>query len=289
MNHRTKKYIVLYEKFRDIGHIYAHADEQVYARLAHILWKCPDTYQNVIILMGGFHQLRVRERMIHKRHGSKGYKSWWTDAGVIAMGSVEKAAEGGHYYRNMRLHKESFCALVQFRVESLTSNYANIDAGLIALLQDLKQNPSPSANREVIENGKFLELFGNITTPVDGTESKMTVEYLKDVSSLLALVSAVREQDIERHLQAERDMVKHCFAFDHVNYARYMSFQHVYLRDLERKNHPAFSEMKLRGFGGSLSGAPFSNIHGDLITEVFNGETKRSAGPYRAVYSTECC
>ena len=79
--------------------------------------------------------------------------------------------------------------------------------------------------------------------------------------------------------------MKQCFAFDHVNYARYMSFQHVYLRDLERNSHPAFKEMKLRGFGGSLSGTPFSNIHGDLITVVFNGETKRNAVPYRAGYS----
>eukprot|EP00795_Rhopilema_esculentum_P009663 gene9663-17422_t len=137
----------------DIGHIYAHADEQVYARLAHILWKYPDTYKNVIILMGGFHQSRVKQQMIHKRHACKGYKSWWTDAGVIAMATVDKAAEGGHYYRNMRLHKESFYALVQFRVtakqsESLTAKYTDIDAGLIALFQDLKHNPSPFLNKE---------------------------------------------------------------------------------------------------------------------------------------------
>eukprot|EP00795_Rhopilema_esculentum_P013857 gene13857-4799_t len=42
----------------EIGHVFAHADEQVYARLAHILWKYPEVYQKVIILMGGFHQLR---------------------------------------------------------------------------------------------------------------------------------------------------------------------------------------------------------------------------------------
>ena len=202
------------------------------------------------------------------------------------MGSVDKAAEGGHYYRNLRLHKESFCALGQFRVESLTAKYTDIDAGLITLFQDLKHNQSPSLNKEVVENAKFLELFNSITSSVDGTQSKMTIEYLKDVSSLLTLVSAVREQDIERRLQAERDTVKHCFAFDHVNYARYMSFQHVYLRDLERKSHPV-KKMKLRGFGGSLSGTPFSNIHGDMITEVFNGGTKRISGPYRAGYSTE--
>ena len=146
----------------DIGHIYAHADEQVYARLAHILLKYPDC---------------------------KGYKSWWTDAGVIAMGSVDKAAEGGHYHRNIRLHKECFCALVQFRVESLTAKYTDIDAGLIALFQYLKHNPSPSLNKEVVENAKFHQ--NSIISSVDGTQSKMSIEYLKDVSSLLTLVSAV--------------------------------------------------------------------------------------------------
>ena len=99
-------------------------------------------------------------------------------------------------------------------------------------------------------------------------------------------MSAVREADFEQHLQAERDMIKQCFAFDHVNYARYLSFQHVYLMDLERKQCPAIDDLKKRGFGGSLSGVKFSNMHGDLITEVFNGETKRSAGPHRSGYST---
>ena len=46
----------------DISHIFAHADERVYARLAHILWKEPELYKNVVILMGGFRQLRFRFR-----------------------------------------------------------------------------------------------------------------------------------------------------------------------------------------------------------------------------------
>ena len=85
----------------EVDHIFAHSVEQVYAHLAHISWKFPNTYKNVIILMGGFYQLRVR---LHKRHGCMGYKSWWIDAGVIELGSADKAAEGNHYYRSMRLH-----------------------------------------------------------------------------------------------------------------------------------------------------------------------------------------
>ena len=58
----------------------------------------------------------------------------------------------------------------------------------------------------------------------------MTIAYLKDVSSLLALVSGVRDNNFKLHLQAEREMLKHVFAFDHVNYARYLGYQQVYLR-----------------------------------------------------------
>ena len=38
---------------------------------------------------------------------------------------------------------------------------------------------------------------------------------------------------------------------------------------------------------GSLSANKFSSIHGDLITEIFNGETKRNAGPCRAGCSSD--
>ena len=38
--------------------------------------------------------------------------------------------------------------------------------------------------------------------------------------------------------------------------------------------------------GGSISGDPFSTIPGDLITELFNKETKGTGGPFRAGFST---
>ena len=41
------------------------------------------------------------------------------------------------------------------------------------------------------------------------------------------------------------------------------------------------------GFGGSISGEPFSTIHGDLITETtINREVKVRGGPMRGGYST---
>ena len=46
----------------DLDQIFAQADELAYSKLVHILWKFPDIYNRVIILMGGFHQLRVPQK-----------------------------------------------------------------------------------------------------------------------------------------------------------------------------------------------------------------------------------
>ena len=100
-----------------------------------------------------------------------------------------------------------------------------------------------------------------------GTQSKMTVAYLKYISSLLASVAPVSGGDFQLHMEAERDMLKYCFAFVHINYARYMSFQHAYLSDLEAKVGPAIDNLIKRGIGGSLSGDMFSSIHGDLRSQ----------------------
>ena len=53
---------------------------------------------------------------------------------------------------------------------------------------------SPENLQNVIDNQNFQILCQNILEEQTGTESKMTVRYVKDVSSLLALISAVREK-----------------------------------------------------------------------------------------------
>ena len=123
-------------------------------------------------------------------------------------------------------------------------------------------------------------------TDAKGEQFGITLAYLKDISSLLALVSAVRDADIELHLQAERDMLKQVFAFDHQNYSRYLTYQHVLLTNLKLNQSQSFEDLKLRGIGANYSGDKFAAVHGDLVTEYFNRETKGTAGPFRQGYST---
>ena len=70
-----------------------------------LIWKEPQLYKDTIILMGRFHQLRVRHRTIFKRHSIKGYQKWVVAAETLAFGSAEVAVEGRHYYRNMMISR----------------------------------------------------------------------------------------------------------------------------------------------------------------------------------------
>ena len=78
-------------------------------------------YKCIVTLMGGFHQLRVKQRLIYKRSNCVGIKEWRIDIGIIAPGSAAQAIEGHHYNRCIQLHKERFDTLVQFRLEKMKS------------------------------------------------------------------------------------------------------------------------------------------------------------------------
>ena len=92
------------------NHFQALVDEQVYGHLYHTIWKEPVPYQNVILLMGGFYQVRVLQKIISKQHNIIGSHKWLTDAVV----------GGRYYYRNY--YKELFCIVVQHRGKALTKN-----------------------------------------------------------------------------------------------------------------------------------------------------------------------
>ena len=89
----------------DLPRVFLHADEQVYARVLHIVWKHKDQFKCIIPLLGGFHQLRNLQALFGKRH-DRISTMVFRIFGIITEGSVAHAFQGKHYYRSIKLHKE---------------------------------------------------------------------------------------------------------------------------------------------------------------------------------------
>ena len=88
----------------------------------------------------------------------------------------------------------------------------------------------PSRNKidSILQMNEFQSPQKNIVS-TSGTKSQMTLVYLKNISLLLSMVFAARGQNLDLHLQAEREILKLMHAHDHVHYSRYNTFQQVFL------------------------------------------------------------
>ena len=96
-------------------------------------------------------------------------------------------------------------------------------------------SPSPALVEEIMKLGAFQDIKQHIVSTT-GTESQMIVKYLKDESSMLAIISAVRECSLKRKFSAEREVLKLMIVFDNINYAGHITYQHAYLNNSLRKD-----------------------------------------------------
>ena len=94
--------------------IFAHSDEAIYCKMVLLQWLHQGKYDKIINLLGGFHTIMVKLKILYKRYGALGFREWWVDGGAIAEGSSIQAIEGRHYFRAIRLHKQSFEALLRY-------------------------------------------------------------------------------------------------------------------------------------------------------------------------------
>ena len=120
-----------------------------------------------------------------------------------------------------------------------------------------------------------------------GTMGQLVGKYVRDVSAMLSFVASFRERNMELHLQALQHFIPLLFAFNHPNYSQYLTYSHILLSKLKTDDPDAYNDLFLYGPGVSLSGAEFSSIPGDLVTEIGpNRESKIRGGPMRGGYST---
>ena len=182
--------------------------------------------------MGGFHTILVNLKILFKKYACLGFGDWWVDGGAIAEVSVAQALEHSHYARSVRLHKQSFEALLRHRIKSedVSDKLGQETRQTISKLRD---NLCGANLQSLLDLPRFKDICSS-PLKSEGTQGKMMVEYLKDVSAMLCLITAVREKSIETHLAAEHALLPKCFAFGHINYARYLTFQHVNLQNVKK-------------------------------------------------------
>lgn len=93
------------------------------------------------------------------------------------------------------------------------------------------------------------------------------------------MFSGALESNIDLHLQCEQQFLNLVHAFNHTNYSRWGTFEHIYLWSMEHILASAYQNV---GFTAFQSGSIFNWVHGDYICKNHNAETKVSGGCIKA-------
>ena len=124
----------------------------------------------------------------------------------------------------------------------------------------LQKSPSPTIIEEILKLEAFKDIKQHIV-PIFGTKSQMTLEYLRDGSTMLAVVSAVREGGLKRHFSAEQGIFKLIFALDRIDYAKHGTYHQMYLNNLLRREKSIPKDLITNKYSTSISGGSFSTVH----------------------------
>lgn len=271
-------------------------DQALYAKAVEIAWKHKELFSKIIFRMGTFHTIMNILGIIGKRFQDAGLKDVCIESGIVAEGSIKGVLEGKQYNRAVRLHKCVYEALMRLAWTEfqlwMTNNHDKSTVvelcldGLNSMLEDLNQ-PNFSA---IMESPSFVELtilwrdFLEHLRHNNGELSGYWMSYVDMVENiLLGLLRASREGNWDLHLRAVREMIPWCFAYDKINYARYLSAYLAQMTNLPEDHPDVYKAFKEGKFSVQLSSSnPFGRIPVDQTTEVtVNKDTQTPGGTAR--------
>ncbi|XP_078679472.1 uncharacterized protein LOC144915103 [Branchiostoma floridae x Branchiostoma belcheri] len=267
-------------------------DQALYAKATEIIWKHPHQFKDIVVRMGMFHTLCTLLSIIGKRFQDAGLRDICIESGVIAEGSVTGVLEGRKYNRAIRFHKlmyEALQRLVWKGFQTWLGEYTekeDIVKDFLDSLTPLHNDICQDEHEKVLTSqrfSEFLTLYDEYREFLRNTKGKLSsfwMSYIDIVEIMLGLVRASREGDWQLHLAAVRQMIPWCFAYDHLNYARYLP---AYLSDMCHLNetHPdALEYLQSGGFSAQIGDQnPFGRIPVDqACEETVNKDTQTSGG-----------
>ena len=213
------------------------------------------------------------------RYSLIGLKDWWVKSKVIAESSVDKALEGRHYSKGTRIHKQSFEAILRFKIRMIEENYP---AEFLTKLMKLRKDATYENNILGIKNKLFDD---------SGTMGSWVTDYLRDISTFylkLPLTGTKAWTCVCRH------SATYFLCYLLLIIPIILGIWHVTILNLKDLRKQILVLIKnWRCMGASLTGRKCSTIPGDLVTETtVNREVKirggggGGGGAMRGGYST---
>ena len=254
-------------------------DLAIYKVAKEVVWSNPEMFKFTVVRLGGFHIILNFLGALGNMLQTSGAIGVITEAGVFSETTVKHVFSGGDYKKGIRCHKLLYEALMRKKLVALkdwlTANNAadplcNIDLSDEYSVNELK------AGAEAIT--KLLHEL-DATVSDESALFKFWSIYLKAVTALLALIRAERSGDWELYLESLICMLPVFYAYDRINYSRWLPVYIADMINLEDTAKEVYDEFKAGRFSVNRTGKSFAAVPTDQVLEqTLNKDSKGSGG-----------
>ena len=268
-------------------------DQALYAKTTEIAWKHREKYARIVLRMGTFLSIMTLLAIIGKRFQDGGLRDLCIESGIVAEGSVSGVLDGKMYNRAVRTHKYIYEALMRLVwkgfipwTEANLQHQLDSVTALLNKVSDRHNNMSQEKLQELLNSEELTNSFIAWNHYLDhlrnanGNLSSFWMSYIDMVGDiLLGLLRASREGNWQLHLCAIRKLIPWCFAYDRLNYARYLPAYFAQMTNLQTDHPQVYEHFANGGFSVQLAADnPFARILVDQTTEVTVNKDTQTVG-----------
>ncbi|XP_056105946.1 uncharacterized protein LOC130084505 [Rhinichthys klamathensis goyatoka] len=271
----------------ELDHIVLVFDQAIYAKAQQIRWKDDDFTQRIVIRLGEFHTCMSYLSILGKRFGDAGLQDILIESEVVAPGSINGVISGHHYNRSIRAHKLLYESLQRIRLLTFLDSLPPEERyECLDVINEIKC-AFPDRTMDVLcANEKFDKMCSKYEDFVKRSSAENPTfafwsSYIDMVQILLLFVRATRESDWQLHLSTVRLMMPWFFAYDRVNYARYLPSYWLEMVNLPLTHPSCHSELSVKG----QSTVQRQSVHGfasiacdQAIEQTCNRDSKTKGG-----------
>ena len=256
-------------KEKSMPFAYLVGDLPTYKLILELITENPETYKDIIPIMGAFHQQMSFIYAIYKRFKGSGLSEILVAAGVIVEGSVDQALRGKHYRRGLRCLMLWREALINKRLTKLLENKTLSEEALHNL--ETLRNAFEESKDVLASAYGTLEDDESIRGIVDEVYQKPGTDmgdywlsFLEMVDILIQNVHACHVCDLDEYLSSSRDMLPGLLAYNNHDYGRWLPDYWAMISNLTHDRKIYFSDH----FAQSMTGLSYSCQPMDLWIET---------------------
>ncbi|XP_034096209.1 uncharacterized protein LOC117562482 [Gymnodraco acuticeps] len=237
----------------ELDHIVLVFDQAIYAKAQQIRWKDVEFTKRLVIRLGEFHTCMSYLSILGKRFGDAGLQDILIESEVVAPGSINGVLNGHHYNRSMRAHKLLYESLQRIRfITFMDSLPPQERAACMDVITEM-ECAFPDRLMDVLSAD---QRFDNMCSKYADFVQRRSTEnatfafwssYIDMMQLLLLFVRATRESNWQLHLSTVRLMMPWFFAYDRVNYARYLPAYWLEMMNLPVTHPSCHSDMNVKG------------------------------------------